>query len=139
MMGVNEIRSDEEIPAHIIVALCDGLLVKMEEPDMRRMRQQNPDEYYRTLKTQFKRLDDRYPGVFNMLVEYGRKTPQNVDIMARIKTMIGYRDRIKAGEDREQFDKVVDYQYAYEFVRPAIGNERFDSIVKPVTEERKDE
>lgn len=134
MMGVNEIRSEEEIPAGTIVALCDSLLAKTEEHEMRRMRQTDPDRYYRTLKTQFKRLDDRYPGIFNMLVEYGRKTPQGADIMQRIKQMIGYRDRIVAGEEREQFDKAVDYQYAHEFVRPAIGAERFDSIVKPVNE-----
>lgn len=55
--------------------------------------------------------------------------------MARIKEMIGYRDQIVAGEiDRDKADKEIDYKYAYEFVRPAIGTERFDTIVKPPNE-----
>lgn len=136
MQGVNEIRSNEEIPADIIVALCEGLLCKIEEPEMKRKRQTDPDLYYRSLKTQFKRLDDRYPGIFNMLVEYGRKTPQGHDIMTRIKQMIGFRDRIQSGEDREQFDKTIDYKYAHEFVRPAIGADRFDTIVKSPEEQQ---
>ncbi len=132
MLGVNEIKSEEEIPAETIVALCESLLTRTEDPEMKRKKHSDPDSYYMTLKTQFKRLDDRYPGIFNMLIQYGRRTPQGLDIMSRIKEMIGYRDRIKAGENRDVFDKAIDYKYAYDFVRPAIGTERFDSIVKPV-------
>jgi hypothetical protein len=135
MLGVNEIKSDEEIPSSTIIALCEGLLCKMEEPDIRRLRNADPDRYFRSLQTQFKRLNDRYPGIFNLLTQYGRKTPQGADIMARIKEMIGYRDQIVAGEiNRDKADKEIDYKYAYEFVRPAIGNERFDTIVKPPNE-----
>ena len=36
-----------------------------------------------------------------------------------------------AGEDE---DKAVDYEYAHLYVRPAIGADRFDSIVKPPSE-----
>jgi hypothetical protein len=133
MLGVNEIKSSEEIPTATIVALCEGLLCKMEEPDIRRLRNTDPDRYYQSLQTQFKRLNDRYPGIFNMLTRYGRKTPQGIDIMARIKEMIGYRDQIVSGTiSREKADKEIDYKYAYEFVRPVVPN--FDNIVKPPNE-----
>ena len=135
MLGVNEIKSDEEIPSATIIALCEGLLCKMDEPDIRRLRNADPDRYFRSLQTQFKRLNDRYPGIFNLLTQYGRKTPQGADVMARIKEMIGYRDQIVTGQiDRDKADKEIDYKYAYEFVRPAIGTDRFDTIVKPPNE-----
>lgn len=137
MIGVNPINSTEEIPSDVIIGLCDGLLTKMEEPAMRRMRNADTDQYYRSLKTQFKRLDDRYPGIFLMLTQYGRQLPQGGDPMDRIKEMLQLRDKIHAGEDRLPIDKVVDYKYAKEFVSKVLPPGKFDEIVKP-PEERED-
>lgn len=134
-MSPNEIKSSENIDSKSIVALCEGLLAKMDEPEMRRLRKNDADRYLRTLKTQFKRLEDRYPGMFNMLIEYGRKTPSGEDVMARIKQLIGFRDAVDAGTiTKDKADEEIDYQYAHEFVRPAIGADKFDSIVKPPSE-----
>jgi len=140
MLGVNEVRSNEEISTETVIGLCEGLLIRMEEPDMRRMLRTDKDRYYRTLKTQFKRLDDRYPGIFNMLIQYGRKNPQGLDIMDQITKMLRQRDMIFARmranpemsreEAGEKEDKQVDYTYAHRYVRPAIGADRFDSIVQ---------
>jgi hypothetical protein len=149
MLGVNEIKSAEEIPTDTVIGLCEGLLTRMEEADMRRMVRTDKDRYYRTLKTQFKRLDDRYPGIFNMLIQYGRRNPQGLEIMPQIEKMLRQRDAIfsrmkqnpemsreDAGKDE---DKAVDYTYAQRYVRPAIGAERFDSIVKPPEEREEDQ
>lgn len=144
MLGVNEIKSNEEIPTSVVISLCEGLMCRIEEPDMRRLLRTDNDRYYRTLKTQFKRLDDRYPGLFNMIIQYGRKSPQGLEIMPQIIEMLEQRDAIfvkmklnpeMSREDagREE-DKSVDYTYAQRYVRPAIGAERFDSIVKPPDE-----
>ena len=139
MLGVNEIKSDEEIPSDVIVALCDSLLVTMEEPDMRRLRRTSPDEYMRTLKMQYKRLDDRYPGIFNVLVQYGAEMPDGTQVMAMIKKMLGYRDNIASGAiQRDTADKAVDYELAHKYVRPAIGEDRFDSIVSDPEKKVKD-
>ena len=131
MLGVNEIKSTEEIPTDIVVALCESLIVTMEQPDMRRLRRSDPDAYMRTLKTQYKRLTDRYPGIFNVLLQYG------AEVMPRIKKMLGFRDNIASGAiERDVADKVVDYELAHQYVRPAIGADRFDSIVSEPEENK---
>lgn len=140
MLGVNEVRSNEDIPTNTVIALCEGLLSRMEEPDMRRMVKTDKDRYYRSLKTQFKRLDDRYPGIFHMLIQYGRINPQGLDIMEQITTMLRQRDAIfaKMKQNPElsredagaQEDKAVYDTYDYRYVRPAFGEERFDNIMK---------
>ena len=140
MLGVNEIRSNEDIPTEIVLGLCEGLLMRMEQPDMRRLLTTDKDRYYRSLKTQFKVLDDRYPGIFNMLIQYGRKNPQGLDIMEQISKMLRQRDTIFARmkknpelsreEAGESEDKNVDYTYAHRYVRPALGADKFDSIVQ---------
>ena len=145
MLGVNEIKTHEELSTDTIIALCESLLTTMEEADMRRLKQTDTDRYYRTLKTQFKRLDDRYPGIFNVLIQYGRKNPQGHDVMEQIIMMLRKRDsifqRMKQNPEMtrevagEQEDKAVDYTYAQRYVRPAIGADRFDSIVKDPSKE----
>lgn len=140
-MSPHEIKSTENLDSATIVALCEGMLTKMEEPEMRRMRRADQDRYLRTLKTQFKRLEDRYPGMFNLIMEYGRTTPTGDNVMARIKQMIGFRDAIDTGAiTKDKADEEIDYEYARKFIRPAIGPAQFDAIVKPPAErERKDE
>ena len=141
MIGVNELKSSDTIPTETIIALCDGLLAKREEPDMRRLLRTDKDRYYRTFKTQFKRLDDRYPQIFMSFLQYGRTLPDGVDLYAAITDMLYKRDSIFAKMEndpeltREEAgdveDRDVDYVYARQYVRPAIGADRFDSIVKP--------
>lgn len=148
MLGVNQINSTEDIPTETVIALCEGLLTRMEEPDMRRLLRTDTDRYFRTLKTQFKQLDDRYPGIFNMLIQYGRKNPQGLEIMPQITKMLRQRDAIfskmkqnpemSREEAGKEEDKAVDYTYAQRYVRPAIGEERFDSIVENPQNEKKE-
>lgn len=148
MLGVNEIKSTEEIPTETVIGLCEGLLTRMEEGDMRRLLRTDKDRYYRTLKTQFKRLDGRYPGIFNMLIQYGRTNPQGMEIMPQITMMLKQRDAIFARMNQNpemsredaglQEDKDVDYTYAHRYVRPAIGADRFDNIVKAPGEGKKE-
>lgn len=131
MLGVNEIRSDEEIPTDQVLALCESLLGRMEDPEMARVRRRDPEGYFRTLKTQFSRLNDRYPGIFNMLVQYGRRTRDGMEIVPQIRQMLAYRDQLNEGTiTRERADQLVDYEYAQRYVRPVIGADRFDTIVK---------
>lgn len=101
-MGVNEIRSQEDLDTPTVIALCESLLARREDAEMRRMQRQDPDRFHRMLKTQFAQLDDRYPGIFNMLIQYGRRTPSipgepnGVDIMEKLKQMLVQRDTVKA-------------------------------------------
>jgi hypothetical protein len=134
MMGLNEIKSNVNLSTDKIIALCESLLERMEDPELRRYRTSDADRYLRTLKTQFKELNDRYPGIFNVLLEFGRRTPDGFDTMTRISGMLRMRDQIDAGQKtQDQAEKEVDYEYANVYVRPAVGSEAFDRIVpKPI-------
>ncbi len=132
MMSPHEIKSTTNLSTDAIVALCEGMLTRMDDPEMRRMRRGDQDRYLRVIKTQFKPLEDRYPGMFHLLMEYGRNTPSGEDTLTRIKEMLGYRDAIDTGTiSKEKADERIDYKYAREFIRPAIGAAEFDAIVKP--------
>ena len=132
MLGVNEIKSHEHISTEDVLALCEGMLSDMETDEYKLMRREDPDRYFRKLKKTYKRLNDRLPGIFNVLVQYGRQTPDGFGTVERIRGMLEKRDAMDAGTlTREDADKDVDYEYAHAYVRPAIGKERFDSIVKP--------
>lgn len=138
MLGLNEIKSEVDLSSEKIVALCESLLERMADSEMRRWRTTDHDRYFRTLKTQFSELNDRYPGIFNVLVQYGRKTPDGFPTLDRIKEMLRMNDALKAGTlDREKADKEIDYKYAYQYVRPVVPN--FDNIVKPPSEREDDE
>lgn len=139
MLGVNEILSKEEIPTPTIIALCESMLSKMEEPEMRRLKKTDTDRYYRTLKTQFQRLDHRYPGIFNKLVEYGRTDGEGRDIMAQLTTILQQRDAIFAKmkgdwSKREEVgaaeDKAFHSVYDGRYVRPVVGEQLYDNIMK---------
>ena len=146
MLGVNEIKHWETISTPVVVALCESLMAKLEESDIRRLRSADPDRYYRSLKTQFKELDDRYPGIFNLIIQYGRCTPpipgepKGVDIIFKVRDMLQKRDAINAkmaqGMCREDAgkkeDMEVDYVEAKRFIRgKVIPADQFDEIVKP--------
>ena len=133
MLGLNEIKSEVDLPSVKIIALCESLLEKMADTEMRRFRTTDHDRYFRTLKSQFSELNDRYPGIFNVLVQYGKKTPDGFQTMDRIREMLRMNDEMKGGTlEREEADKEIDYKYAYQYVRPAVPN--FDNIVKPPSE-----
>ena len=135
---VNEIKSEENLSSPQIIALCESLLSRMEHPEVKQLRHTDSDRYYRSLKTQFKQLDDRYPGIFNMLTQYGRQAPGGIDTMAKLRSMLGVYDARQSGEiTDEEADKAVDYDLAKKFVRPALGDSVFDNIVKDPTTQKK--
>lgn len=137
MLGVNEIRSKEDLDTPTVIGLCESLLARREDAEMRRMQRTDPDRFHRTLKTQFAQLDDRYPGIFNLLLQYGRRTPaipgepNGTDAMEKIRDMLAKRDAVNArmaamDPDREYWerrmeagkdeDKAVDAEEANRFI-----------------------
>ena len=136
MLGLNEIKSTENLSSNKIFALCESMVERMDDPELKRFRANDSDRYLRTLKTQFKALDDRYPSIFNVLLEYGRRTPDGFDTLARIKQMLNLHDKVQSGETtKDNAEKALDYEYSYQYVRPVIGAEKFDEIVKPPSAE----
>jgi len=110
------------------------MIERMEDTELRRYRNSDNDRYLRTLKTEFKALNDRYPAIFNILLQYGRKTPDGFDTLERITKMLQKFDEMSTGrKTQEQAEKELDYEYSYQYVRPAVGAEKFDEIVKPPT------
>lgn len=137
MLGLNEIKSEENLPPQKIYALCESMVAKIEESEMRRLKHFNEDRYLRTLKTQFKELDDRYPGIFNVILSYGRTTPDGYDTLERIKKMLQMYEIWAETEDEEekkQVEVVMEYPYAETYVKAAVGAHVFDKAVKPVDE-----
>lgn len=143
MLGVNEVKNWEDLSTDTVLGLCESMLARREEADMKRMMRTDQDCYFRTMKTQFNQLDDRYPGIFNMLLQYGRTAPGGLDIMSKISDMLRKRDlifdKMKQGMDREdagaQEDKQVDYDLAATYLRGKImSDEQFDSIVPKTSE-----
>jgi hypothetical protein len=126
----NEIKSTVDLPKPKIIALCESMLSRMEDNDLRRIRNSDPDRFFNILSQQFTELKDRYPGIFNVLVLYGRKTPDGFDTLARIKRILQLHDTVVSGEKTEDEAHVeLDYEYSYKYVRPALGAAEFDRIV----------
>ena len=132
MLGLNEIKSEVNLSTTTIFALCESMVARIEEADMRRLKATDQDRYLRSLKAQFKQLDDRYPAIFNILLEYGRRTPDGFNTLDRIKKMLQAYDVWQAADEekKKQVEVAMEYPYAEAYVRPAVGPAIFDPIVK---------
>lgn len=138
MLGLNEIKSEVNLPSDKIIALCESMLERMDDSEMRRLRNNDGDAYVRILKTQFKELNDRYPGIFNVLLEFGRRTPDGFVTMDRISRMLRQFDAVQSGtKTKDQAEKEIDYEYSAVYVKPIVdklaettGAGTFDDIVK---------
>jgi hypothetical protein len=134
--GLNPVKSQVNLSPEKIIALCESLLERMDDTELRRIRTTDPDRYSRTLKKQFSELDDRYPSIFNALMEFGRRTPDGYDTMARIRSMLGLYSAVQSGQKtNEQAEKELDYEYSSIYVKPVVGAQEFDRIVKPPTKQ----
>jgi hypothetical protein len=129
---INDVRSDAPIESVKVIEWCESMLTRMDE--LKPFRKDDPDRFLRTIKTEYKDLDDRLPSVFRILLEYGRKTPDGFDTLDRITRMLQKFDEMTSGrKTKEQAEKELDYEYSYQYVRPVIGASKFDEIVKPPT------
>lgn len=138
MLGLNEIKSEVNLPSEKIIALCESMLERMDDNEMRRLRNTDGDGYLRSVRGQFKELNDRYPSIFNVLLEFGRRTPDGFSTMDRITRMLRQFDAVQAQQKtKDQAEKELDYEYAQVYVKPVVdklaentGVGRFDDIVK---------
>lgn len=138
MLGLNEIKSEVNLPSEKIIALCESMLERMDDAEMRRLRNTDGDAYLRSVRGQFKELNDRYPSIFNVLLEFGRRTPDGFSTMDRITRMLRQFDAVQAQQKtKDQAEKELDYEYAQVYVKPVVdklaentGVGRFDDIVK---------
>lgn len=99
----NEIKSNENLDGETIMGLVYEMQEAIKERAMVQMKLRNADEYIAHMQERFKKLNDRYPGIFQMIIT----REGDIDIN-RLKWMLDMVDNIHSGHiEKDVADKQV--------------------------------
>jgi len=87
-MSLNEIKSTEKMDKETILELVRQMQEAIKEPAMQQLKARDSGRYICEMQNRCSRLNDRYPGIFNMVIQYEDQFDQNkliwiIDLVAK--------------------------------------------------------
>lgn len=116
-MSTNEIKSYDNLDKTTILQLVSDMQLAIKEPEMVELKNNDKGQYIRHMRERFIRLNDRYPGIFNMVL-----TNEDKMDMRRLTMMLNLLETRERGEiSNYDADVRVGQDTFNEFVSPVIN------------------